>query len=50
VACVIASDSEAIQLVCDKILDFFVAHAPLRKRFPFVAGNDEEGLFEILNR
>ena len=36
---VIASASEAIQN-CPKTLDCFVAFAPLRKRFAFVAGND----------
>jgi hypothetical protein len=38
---VIASDSEAIQSSGGKILDCFVASAPLRKRFAFVAGNDD---------
>jgi hypothetical protein len=38
---VIASVSEAIQLWCgERKLDYFVASAPLRKRFAFVAGND----------
>ena len=36
---VIASVSEAIQNR-PKTLDCFVAFAPLRKRLPFVAGND----------
>jgi hypothetical protein len=36
---VIASDSEAIQFAVE-ILDRFVAFAPLRKRFAFVAGDD----------
>jgi len=36
---VIASASEAIQNY-SKTLDCFVAHAPVRKRFAFVAGND----------
>jgi hypothetical protein len=37
---VIASASEAIQNRA-KGLDCFVAIAPLRKRFAFVAGNDD---------
>ncbi|SHN79954.1 hypothetical protein SAMN05444170_4170 [Bradyrhizobium erythrophlei] len=36
---VIASDSEAIQSY-SLALDCFVACAPVRKRFAFVAGND----------
>jgi hypothetical protein len=38
---VIASDSEAIHRAAGKArVDCFVAFAPLRKRFAFVAGND----------
>jgi hypothetical protein len=32
--------SEAIHSAANGKLDCFVAHAPLRKRFAFVAGND----------
>jgi hypothetical protein len=38
---VIASDSEAIQEWRGGDLDSFVAHAPLRKRFAFVAGHHD---------
>jgi hypothetical protein len=45
---VIASASEAIHLyacaVQQRKLDCFVARAPLRKRFAFVAGNDVESI------
>jgi hypothetical protein len=38
---VIASESEAIHFAAGGSMDCFVAIAPLRKRFAFVAGNDD---------